>query len=116
MKRTSASLWIVRLLLLLSAIATFGGIAGQLRIQQASFSQPISASGPYTHPLKVRATPHFITDEQHSMLVLAREGLFFGFPLLLILGIAHQVMMVRSSPVKSNYLTRGFDKKFGLEQ
>ncbi len=115
MQRTSASLWIVRVLLILSAVAVFGGIAEQLRIQHASFAQPTSATGPYTHALKVRATPHFITDAQHAMLGLARDGLNFGFPLLLILGIAHQVMMVRSSPVKSNYMTRGFDKKFGLE-
>jgi hypothetical protein len=111
MKRTSASLWIVRVLLILSAVATFGGIVEQLRIQQASSAQPTAASGAYTHALKLHGNVHFITSEQQSMLGLAQDGLYFGFPLLLILGIAHQVMMVRSSPVKSNYLTRSLDKR-----
>ncbi len=114
MKRTSASLWIVRALLILSAIATFGGIVEQLRIQQAWSAQPAAASGVYTNALRLHGKVHFITAGQQSMLGLAQDGLYFGFPLLLILGIAHQVMMVRSSPVKSNYLTRGLDKRLKL--
>lgn len=114
MKRTSASLWIVRVLLILSAVATFGGIAEQLRIQQASSAQPTAASGVYTHALKLHGKAHFITAEQQSRLGLAQAGLYLGFPLLLILGIAHQIMMVRNSPVKSNYLTRSLDKRLQL--
>ena len=115
MTRNSISLWIVRLCLILSAAATFGGMAEQIRIQQASFTQPTSPAGPYTHSLRVRPTAHFITDEQLAMLGLARNGLYLGFPLLIVLGIAHQFMMVRTTPIRTNIMTRGLDKRLGLE-
>ena len=115
MQRTSISLWLVRLLLILSAVATFGGMAEQIRIQQVSLRQPDVASAPFTHALKVQGATHYITDEQRSMLGLAREGLYLGFPLLIVFGIAHQFMMIRSTPIRSNYMMRDLDKRLGLE-
>jgi hypothetical protein len=115
MTRNSPLLWIVRLCLVLGAAAAFGGMAEQIRIQQESIAQPKVASGPYTHPLTAHGFTHFITDHQLSHLRLASEGLYYGVALLIILGIAHQIMMVRTTPVRRNILMPDLDKRLGLE-
>ena len=115
MKRNSPILWITRLFLIVGAAAAFGGMAEQIKVQQESRAQPTTASGPYTHALTAHGFTHFITDEQFSHLGLARDGLYYGFTLLIVLGIAHQIMMVRSTPARRNFLMKDIDERFGIE-